>query len=198
AQSVLGDLFAAMSIYLDKPFLIGDFIIFDEYMGSVEYVGLRSTRIHSLSGEQIVISNSDLLKSRIRNYKQMTERRVVFQIGVVENLPYETVARIPGMIREAVEAQPKTRLDRTHFKEYGDYSLNFETVYYVLSPDYTVYMDIQQAINLALFRRFAEEDIGFAYPTKTVIMSDGRVPVRGTGGPGIAPLDSGLREEEKR
>lgn len=197
AQSVLGDLFAAMSIYLDKPFLIGDFIIFDDYMGSVEYVGLRSTRIKSLSGEQIIISNSDLLKTRIRNYKRMAERRVVFQIGVVENLPYDTVARIPGMIREAVQAQPNTRLDRTHFKEYGESSLNFETVYYVLSADYNVYMDIQQAINLALFRRFAEEGIGFAYPTRTVIMSDGRVPGVAGGDAGLA-LDPGLREEAKR
>ncbi|HEX6966664.1 MAG TPA: mechanosensitive ion channel family protein [Gemmatimonadaceae bacterium] len=195
AQSVLGDVFAAMSIFLDKPFVIGDFIIVDDFLGSVEYVGLRSTRIKSLSGEQIVMANSDLMKSRIRNFKRMAERRVVFQIGVVENLPYETVARIPGMIREAVLAQANVRFDRSHFKEYGDYSLNFETVYYVLSADYNLYMDIQQAINLALFRRFADEGIGFAYPTRTVIMS-GDLALGG--GPGLAPLDSGLREEVKR
>ena len=182
AQSVLGDLFAAMSIFLDKPFVIGDFIIVDEFMGSVEYVGLRSTRIKSLSGEQIIMANSDLMKSRIRNYKRMFERRVVFQIGVVEDLPYDTVARIPAMIREAVEAQKPVRFDRSHFKEYGESSLNFETVYYVLSADFNVYMDIQQAINLTLFRRFGAEGISFAYPTRTVIVTGGGdgVPSRRT------------------
>ena len=185
AQSVLGDIFAAMSIFLDKPFVIGDFIIVDEFMGSVEYVGLRSTRIKSLSGEQIIMANSDLMKSRIRNYKRMFERRVVFQIGVVENLPYETVARIPAMIREAVEVQRPVRFDRSHFKEYGESSLNFETVYYVLSADYNVYMDIQQAINLVLFRRFAEEGIGFAYPTRTVIVTGD-----GTSVPSLRNIDT--------
>jgi small-conductance mechanosensitive channel len=185
AQSVLGDLFAAMSIYLDKPFLIGDFIIFDDYMGSVEYVGLRSTRINSLSGEQIIISNSDLLKTRIRNYKRMAERRVVFSINVVYDTPPDVMERIPGMIREAIEAQPNTRFDRSHFVGLDDWALRIETVYYVLSSDYTVYMNIQQAINLTLLRQFEAEGIGFAFPTHTVIVTggDSRVPSLEAGRP---------------
>lgn len=175
AQSVLGDLLAAISIYLDKPFLIGDFIIFDDFLGTVKYVGLRSTRIQSLSGEQIVMSNSDLLKCRIRNYQQMTERRVVFQIGVAYGLPYEALAAVPGILREAVASQEHTRFDRAHFKEYGESSMNFEVVYYVLSPDYGVYMDIQQTINLYIFRRFEEAGIAFAHPLR-VIASSGAEP----------------------
>lgn len=169
-QNVLGDLFGSLSILLDKPFVIGDFIIVDNYMGTVEHIGLKSTRIRSLSGEQLVFSNSDLLKSRIRNYKRMYERRVVFSLGVTYETPYEKLERIPALIREIIEAQPQVRFDRTHFKEYGAFSLNFEIVYYVLSPDYNLYMDTQQAINLAIFRRFKEEGIDFAYPTQTLYL----------------------------
>jgi small-conductance mechanosensitive channel len=177
AQSVLGDLLAAVSIYLDRPFLIGDFIIVDDFLGCVEYVGLRSTRIDSLSGEKVVMSNSDLLKARIRNYKQMAQRRVVFQIGVAYGTPYEKVAAVPQLIRAAIEAEEGVRFDRSHFKEYADSSLNFESVYYVLSSDYNRYMDVQQAINLTLFRRFEEEGIAFAHPLRMV-----------TGGvPGLQP-----------
>lgn len=170
AQSVLGDLFAAISIFLDKPFEVGDFIIFDGLSGTVRGVGLRSTRINALGGEQLIVSNSDLLKSRISNYKRMVERRVVFQIGVVYGLARDLVAEIPGLIREAVEEQDHVRFDRSHFKGYGASSLDFETVYYVLSSDYTMYMNVQQAINLAILQRFEEKDIGFAFPTRTVII----------------------------
>ncbi len=167
-QNILSDLFASLSIVLDKPFVVGDFLIMDEYLGSVEQIGLKTTRIRSLSGEQIVMSNSDLLSSRIRNYKRMFERRIVFSFGVVYDTPYETLARIPEMVREIVESQDKIRFDRAHFKAYGDSSLTFEVVYYVLLPDYNVYMDIQQAINLELFKQFDEENIEFAFPTRTV------------------------------
>lgn len=170
AQSVLGDLFAAISIYLDKPFEVGDFIVFDEHAGSVRGVGLRSTRIQALEGEEVIVSNSDLLKSRIKNYRRMSERRIAFQIGVVYGLSRQLVEQIPGMIRAAVEEQEQTRFDRSHFKGYGSSSLDFETVYYVLTPDYNVYMDIQQAINLGILRRFEEKGIGFAFPTRTVIV----------------------------
>jgi len=139
-------------------------------MGTVEHIGLKSTRIRSLSGEQLVFSNSDLLKSRIRNYKRMYERRVVFSLGVTYETPYEKLERIPALIREIIEAQPQVRFDRAHFKEYGAFSLNFEIVYYVLSPDYNLCMDTQQAINLAIFRRFKEEGIDFAYPTQTLYL----------------------------
>jgi small-conductance mechanosensitive channel len=167
-QNILGDLFASLSIVLDKPFTVGDFLIVDDYLGSVEHIGLKTTRIRSLSGEQLVLSNADLLSSRIRNYGRMFERRVVFNIGVTYQTPREKLIKIPTIIREAVEAQEKTRFDRSHFNEYGDFSLNFETVYYVLVPDYNTYMDIQQAINLRFHERFEEEAIEFAYPTQTL------------------------------
>ncbi|MGD2082927.1 MAG: mechanosensitive ion channel family protein [Chromatiales bacterium] len=169
-QNILGDLFASLSIVFDKPFAVGDFLIIDSHMGAVEQVGLKTTRIRSLSGEQLVFSNSDLLKSRIRNYGRMYERRVVFNIGVTYQTPRAKLERIPGMIREAIEAQAKTRFDRSHFKEYGSFSLTFETVYYVLAPDYNLYMDIQQAVNLSIHERFEEQEIEFAYPTQTLFV----------------------------
>jgi small-conductance mechanosensitive channel len=167
-QNILGDIFSSLSIAMDKPFEIGDFIIVDDHLGTVEYIGLKTTRIRSLSGEQIVFSNSDLLKSRIHNYKRMYERRVLFGFGVTYQTPLAKLERIPEMVRDIVTAQAKTRLDRVHFKEYGDSSLNYEVVYFVLDPDYNRYMDIQQAINLGIFRRFEQERIEFAYPTRTV------------------------------
>ncbi len=172
-QNILGDLFASLSIVLDKPFVIGDFIIVGDFLGSVEHIGLKTTRLRSLSGEQLVFTNGDLLQSRIRNYKRMFERRIVFSIGVVYQTSYEILAAIPNMIREIIESQEQTRFDRAHFKQYGNFSLDYEIVYYVKSPDYNLYMDIQQAINLALFRRFQEEKIEFAYPTQTLFMERG-------------------------
>ena len=170
-QNILGDLFASLSIILDKPFVIGDFLIIDDYMGSVEYVGLKTTRVRSLSGEQLIFSNSDLLKSRIRNYGRMFERRVVFNIGVTYDTPREKLRRIPDIIREAIQAQDKTRFDRSHFMKYGDYALQFETVYYVLSADYNSYMDRQQAIYFAIHEAFEREHIEFAYPTRTLYVT---------------------------
>lgn len=169
-QNILSDLFASLSIVLDKPFVLGDFLIIDDYLGSVEHIGLKTTRLRSLSGEQLVFSNADLLGSRIRNYGRMFERRVVFTIGVTYQTPREKLERIPQMIRDSVEEQEKTRFDRSHFKEYGDFSLNFETVYYVLVPDYNTYMDIQQAINLNIHEQFEREGIEFAYPTQTLFL----------------------------
>lgn len=170
-QNILGDIFASLSIVLDKPFVIGDFIIIDEYLGTVEHIGLKTTRIRSLSGEQLVFSNTDLLGSRIRNYKRMYERRVVFTIGVVYQTPAVKLEAIPEIIREIVEKQELARFDRSHFKDYGDFSLNFETVYWVQNPDYNTYMNIQQAINLEIFRRFSREGIEFAYPTQTLFIN---------------------------
>ena len=161
-QNVLADLFASLSIGLDKPFVVGDFIIVDDLMGTVEHVGLKTTRLRSLSGEQLVFSNGDLLKSRIRNYKRMYERRIVFTFGVVYDTPRETLARLADEVRAIIEAQPKTRFDRAHFFRFGEFSLDFEVVYFVLDPDYNLYMDIQQAINLALVERLAAEGIRFA------------------------------------
>jgi small-conductance mechanosensitive channel len=170
-QNILSDLFASLSIVLDKPFVIGDFIIVDNCLGTVEHIGLKTTRLRSLSGEQLVFSNNDLLKSRVRNYKRMAERRVVFSVGVTYQTPLEKLERIPTLIRDTIEAQPAVRFDRAHFQGYGDFALNFEVVYYVLDPDYNRYMDIQQGINLGIYSSFAEEGIEFAYPTRTLYIA---------------------------
>ncbi|HNR24591.1 MAG TPA: mechanosensitive ion channel family protein [Candidatus Bipolaricaulis anaerobius] len=167
-QNVLGDLFASISIVVDKPFLVGDFIVVGDTSGTVERIGLKTTRIRSLTGEQVVLANSDLLGSRIRNYRRMRERRVAFTFRIAYDTPPELLERIPQTVREIIEGIPNTRFDRAHFKEYGDFALIFEVVYYVLVPDYSVYMDTQQAINLGLLRRFQEMGIRFAYPTQVV------------------------------
>lgn len=170
AQNVLGDLFASLAIVLDKPFVLGDFIIVGEFMGTIEKIGIKTTRIRSLSGEQVIFANSDLLKSRVRNFKRMYERRIVFSVGVTYQTPYEKLAAIPQIIEETVKAQEQTRFDRSHFQSFGDSALVFETVYYVTVADYTAYMNIQQAINLSLFKRFEADGIEFAYPTRTLFV----------------------------
>jgi small-conductance mechanosensitive channel len=170
-QNVLGDLFASLSITFDRPFVIGDFLIVDDFLGSVEYIGIKSTRLRSLSGEQIIISNANLLSSRLRNYGRMVERRVVFATRATYETPVELLERIPPLIRAAVEAQEGTRFDRSHFAGHGISSLDFETVYYVLSADYNRYMDIQQAINLRIHREFSRLGVRFAYPAQRVLLS---------------------------
>jgi len=166
-QNILGDIFSSVSIALDKPFVIGDFIIVDSYMGSVEYVGLKTTRIRSLGGEQIIFSNTELLKNRIRNYKRMQERRVLFEFGIGYETSIEHIEWIPGTVKEIITGGTmETRFDRAHFKGYGDSALLFEVVYYVLDPDYNKYMDIQQTINLEMLRRFRARDIAFAHPVR--------------------------------
>lgn len=181
AQNILGDLFASLTIVFDKPFLIGDFIIVGEHLGTVEHIGLKTTRLRSLTGEQLVFSNTDLLNSRIRNFKRMQERRIVFTIGVSYGTPYHAIAAIPGIIRNIVEDTAQVRFDRAHFKEYGTYSLNFEVVYWVLSPEFALYMDIQQQINLEIFRRFEEEGIQFALPMQNLYLRNGSFTAPATG-----------------
>jgi small-conductance mechanosensitive channel len=176
-QNLLEDLFASFSIVFDKPFVIGDFIIVGEHLGTIEYIGLKTTRIRSLSGEQLIFSNGDLLKSRIRNFKRMNERRVVFSIGVLYQTTYEQLIEIPKIIRSIVERQDQVRFDRVHFKEYGAYALTFEIVYWVLNPDFTVYMDVQQTINLSIFKQFKEKNIEFAYPTQTLFVRKDLAPL---------------------
>ena len=175
-QNILGDLFASLSIVLDKPFVYGDFIVIGDMAGTVEKVGLKTTRVRSLSGEQLVFSNSDLLQSRIRNYKRMFERRIVFSFGIVYQTPREQVAAIPGMIRTVVEALEDVRFDRAHFKAFGASSLDFEVVYYVLSPDYTTYMDRQEMINLGIMEAFEGAGVEFAYPTQTLFIEQVATP----------------------
>lgn len=169
AQTVLGDLFSYFVIFFDKPFEIGDFIIVDDKMGTVEYLGIKTTRIRTLSGEQLVCSNTDLTNSRVHNYKKMEKRRVVFSLGVIYQTSAEKIKRIPQIIRDLITDLPDTQFDRAHFSGFGDFSLNFECVYFVLSADYNLYMDRQQAINLRLLEVFEEERIEFAYPTQTVL-----------------------------
>lgn len=173
-QNILGDLFAALSIAFDKPFEIGDFINVGDYSGSVEHIGIKSTRLRSLTGEQLVLANSDLLNSRIRNYKRMKRRRAVFTVRVATDTPYEKLTQIPDILREIVAAQPQTSFDRAHFKAYGDYTLDFEVVYFLPVPDFTLFMDTQQAINLEIYRRFEEEGIELPYPTQAVVMKGRR------------------------
>ncbi len=170
-QNIFGDLFASLSITLDRPFVIGDFLQVGDVLGSVETIGIKSTRIRSLSGEQVVMPNADLLSSRVRNYGRMVQRRVVFATSVAYGTPLRQIERIPALIREIVEAQPDTRFDRSHFAKHGAASLDFETVYYVLSPDYNRYMDIQQAINLCLHRELGELAVEFAYPTQKLFLA---------------------------
>lgn len=172
-QNILSDLFASLSIVLDKPFVVGDFIIVGDLLGSVEKIGIKTTRVRSLSGEQLVFSNSDLLSSRIRNFKRMYERRVVFGFGVIYQTTPEQLEEIPGLVKTFIEQEERSRFDRAHFKAFGASSYDFEVVYYVLDPDYALYMDIQQAINLKMVRAFAERGIQFAYPTRTLYLQKG-------------------------
>ncbi len=169
-QNILGDLFASLSIVFDKPFEVGDFINVGEYSGSVEYIGLKSTRLRSLTGEQLIFANSDLLNSRIRNYKRMNKRRVSFTIGVSPETSYEKLNDLPSLLQNIIEEQVSTTFDRAHFKAYGDFTLDFEVVYYVDSPDYQLFMNAQQNINLEIYRRFQELEIELPYPTQAVLI----------------------------
>jgi small-conductance mechanosensitive channel len=171
-QTVLGDLLASMSIALDKPFVIGDFLTIDAFMGTVEHIGVKSTRLRSLSGEQIIMSNADILKSRVRNFGRMRERRVAMMIGVIYETPREALRVIPQAMREIVSSQAQTRFDRCQFLTFGVSALQFELVFFVTTPDFNVYADIQQAINLAILERFDAMGVKFAFPT-TRMITDG-------------------------
>lgn len=180
-QNVLGDLIASLSIIFDKPFEVGDFIVVDDIMGDVEHIGLKTTRLRSLSGEQLVLSNNDLLQSRIKNYKRMNSRRIAFSLGVIYETSYENVERIPGLIKDIIESEEKTRFVRAHFSSYGDFSLNYDIVYFVLSPLFDDYMDIQQKINLKIFKKFSDEGIEFAYPTRKIFLDSVEAASTGAG-----------------
>ena len=169
-QGILGDLFASLTIIFDKPFAVGDYIQVGDLAGTVQHVGLKSTRIRATSGEQLVFSNADLLGSRIRNFQNRQERRCAFTLGVTYDTSSEKLERIPDMIREIIESRENTRFDRSFFMTFGDSALNFETVYYMLVPDFQTYGETHHAINLEIFRTFAEEGIEFAYPTQTVYL----------------------------
>ncbi len=170
AQGILGDLFNYFVILFDRPFEVGDFIIFGDKMGGVEKIGIKTTRVRAIGGEQLIIANSDLTGSKIHNYKRMERRRVVFEIGVTYQTPRKMLEEITGRIRTIIEAMENVTFDRCHFKSFGDYALKFETVYYVGSADYALYMDIQQEINLRIAEAFEEMGIEFAYPTQVVFL----------------------------
>jgi len=171
-QNILGDLFASLSIMLDKPFEIGDFIIVGDVLGSVEHIGLKTTRLRGLGGEQVIFSNGDLLKSRIHNHKRMETRRVAFVLRVAYGSSEQQLARIPQLIRDVIDSEPKAAFERAHFFNYGEWSLNFEVVYHFQSPDYIAHMDTQQAILLEIYRRFEREGIRFAHPLSIVRLAD--------------------------
>jgi len=168
AQALLKDFFSYFSIVFDRPFKLGDFIIIGDFMGTVEHIGIKTTRIRSLGGEQVIFSNTDLTDSRVRNYKLMEKRRVLFRIGVTYETQLNKLRKIPGLIEKIIKNTKDTAFDRVHFFNYGDFSLIFEIVYYVISPDYNKYMDIQQEINFAIKEEFEKQGIDFAYPTQRV------------------------------
>ena len=169
-QNVLGDIFASFSIYFDKPFKIGDFIIIGDDMGVVKKIGIKSTKLESLWGNDIIVSNRELTTIRIHNYRTMKKRRVVFAFGLVYDTSKKKMDQALKIVREVFKGATLTTLDRVHFKKFGDSSLDFEVVYYVATGDYGKYMDIQQKINLGLKERFEKAKIEFAYPTRTLYM----------------------------
>ncbi|MBG6078083.1 mechanosensitive ion channel family protein [Polaromonas sp. CG_9.11] len=172
-QNILGDLFASLSIAVDKPFEVGDFIGIDSFVGTVQFIGLKTTRIRSLNGEQIIISNTDLLKQVVKNYKRMEERRIVFKFGVTYSTTPEQAEAIPGIAKRLVESNDTLRFDRAHLQGFGDSSLDYEVVYIVKEPGYNAYMDAQQTLNLQLMRELAALGVDFAFPTRTVYLVPG-------------------------
>jgi small-conductance mechanosensitive channel len=181
SQAILGDLFSYLAILFDKPFEPGDFIIVGDMMGTVENIGIKTTRLRSISGEQLVFSNTDLTGSRVRNFKRMQERRVLFRLGVAYDTPSDRLADIPQRLRAIIQTVPGTRFDRAHFATFGPSSLDFEVVFFVLSSDYNTYMDIQQTIHLAIKNEFDARGVAFAFPTQTIHIASGPTPTESKG-----------------
>ncbi|MCK4347133.1 MAG: mechanosensitive ion channel family protein [Thermoplasmatales archaeon] len=170
-QNVLSDAFSAFTIYFDKPFEIGDYIVVGEHSGTVKKIGIKSTRVQLLQGEELVLSNSVLTTSSVRNFKKLKKRRIVFNFGVIYSTPSEKLKKIPDMVRKIVDGNELAKVDRIHFKEFGDFSLNFEVVYYMNSKEYVKYMDTQQEINFAIKEAFEKEGIEMAFPTQTIFLN---------------------------
>lgn len=168
AQAILGEIFSYFSIFFDNPFEIGDLIIIGGVQGYVEHIGIKTTRLRSVTGEEVVISNSSLTSSQLHNFKRMKERRINFTLGLTYDTPYEKLKLAPELIKEIVESTPNARFSRSHFLKFGDSSYDIETVYYVLSNDYASYCDVQQTINLAIKKAFDEHGMEFAFPTQTI------------------------------
>jgi small-conductance mechanosensitive channel len=191
-QNILGDLFASLSIMLDKPFELGDFIIVGDVLGWVEHIGLKTTRVRGLGGEQVVFSNGDLLKSRIHNHKRLQRRRVAFIVRVAYGTPEQKLRAIPDMLREIVSAHAAGSFEHCHFMSYGEWSLDFEVVYQFGSPDYFAHLDTQQAIFLELYRRFEHEQIEFAHPLSIVRIAEA-TPTPAAARPAVAPVPGTAR-----
>jgi len=184
AQGIFSDLFASLSILFDKPFKKGDFVTFGTISGTVEEIGLRTTRIRSLSGEQISVSNTDLISERVHNFQRLMRRRQVMRIGVLYQTPADVIEAIPGWVREDLEPIENVTVDRVHFTGFGDSSLNFEIVFWAEAAEYVVLMDKTQAVGLAIMRRFEKEGVDFAYPTRTLFIA-------GPSGDAIDPREPG-------
>lgn len=170
AQAVLGDLFSYFVIFFDRPFEIGDYVVVGDKNGTIEYIGIKTTRIRTLSGEQLVCSNTDLTNSRLHNFKRMERRRIVFTLGVTYQTSHQQLSEIPGLVKGIIDSKPMLQFDRGHFSGYSDFKLVFEFVYYVNDSDYAVYMDNQQAVYLEIFEAFEKRSIEFAYPTQTLFV----------------------------
>lgn len=171
-QNILSDLFASLSISLDKPFAIGDFIQVDTFFGTVEKIGLKSTRLLSLSGEQLIFSNSDLLNSRIQNFKRLEKRRVAITLGVLYQTPSQKLKEIPDIIKQIFSKLEDVTLERIHLSGFGDFSINFEMVYWVENSEYYIHMEMKQKILLDIFDAFVKEGIDFAYPTQSIFLEN--------------------------
>ncbi|MFH1612084.1 MAG: mechanosensitive ion channel family protein [bacterium] len=167
-QNVLSDIFAAFSIYFDKPFQVGDFIVLGDDMGTVKNIGIKSTRLRTLEGQELIVPNKELTETRVHNYKRMEKRRIAFGFGLTYETSSDKLEEVPKIIKSIFGGIDNVELDRVHFAKFNDFSLDFEVVYYLKSREYNLYMDAQQKINLAIKARFEKEDIDMAYPTQTV------------------------------
>jgi small-conductance mechanosensitive channel len=182
-QTVLADLLASLSIALDRPFVVGDSLAIDDYQGSVEFIGVKSTRLRSVSGEQIIFANGDIIKARVRNFGRMRERRALFRIGVDYGTPVPALVAIPRPIREIIEATPDTRFERCHLLTW-DTALEFEVVYFMTRPDYAAYADTQQRINLRILERLRAMDVNLAAAMpRSVLLQNPPPAPEGPGGP---------------
>ncbi len=167
-QNVLEDLFSSFAIYFDKPFTIGDFIEVDGQWGSVEKIGLKTTRIRALQGEEIVMANRELTDKRIHNFKRLDQRRGVFEFGVTYDTSHEKMKRIPEIVRNIISSEELTEFDRAHFNGFGDSALEYEVAYFVKSDDFKKFRDIHESILLNIKKEFEKEGIDMAFPTRTV------------------------------
>jgi small-conductance mechanosensitive channel len=175
-QAVLSDLLASMSIAMDKPFVLGDLLTVDTLTGTVEYIGVKSTRLRSISGEQIVVSNADITKSRIRNFGRMSERRVAFEIPVVHDTPVALLKALPDAVRAIVEASPRARFERCSLLTLSETALRYELVYFVRAPQLLVYAEVQHSIMIALMEKFREMGVQFPTPAQVPMPTRASLP----------------------